>query len=381
MPRVRPLASVLAGLVALGGCIRDNELYDGAVVSGSASSSSFTSSDSDVDPSSAPSDGSSPTSTASSSSGTGTDATDTTIDPVTTTLETTEGDTDTDTDATVAPPTLCDLPMGAWTLAAPTALTPINSSDLDAEPHLRDGGLTLFFASNRPGGLGEADSYRATRADLNVPFTAAVNNDDLGLNSSASDTKVVFAEDGLEVFLASGRAPSVGGSDLWRATRTDLSAPFTNFENTALSTASDEYDPFLSPDGLRLYYASSIDGDLDLFVAARPTLADPFTAGTLIVELATDGTDSHPALSDDERVILFESNRPGGAGDSDIWIATRPSIDAPFVDPTPLPVINTDAFEGEPLLSADGCELLFASSRAEGLGSWDLWRADVIPAP
>ena len=80
-------------------------------------------------------------------------------------------------------------------------------------------------------------------------------------------------------------------------------------------------------------------------------------------------------------MILFESDRPGGAGDSDIWIATRPQLDAPFESPTPLPVINSPSFDGEPLLSADGCELLFASARPGGAGGWDLWRAELVAAP
>ncbi len=310
----------------------------------------------------------------------GTSATSVTTTSVTGVTGVTSSGAEATTGAIVDGPTLCGFEPGEWTLTTPGPIDELNSPDNEAEPFLSPDGLTLYFASDRPGGVGAYDSYRATRPALDAVFAPPINNVDLDVNSESFDSKLALSPDGLRGYMASDRAGTQGGSDLWTMSRADTSGPFGPFENlSALNTAEDEYDPQPSVDGLRLYFASGVP--LALFVAERAAPGQPFSPATLVEGLAGPDKSSHPHLSGDERVILFESDRPGGAGDSDIWIAMRPGLEAPFGPPTPLPVINSPSFDGEPLLSADGCELLFASSRPGSAGGWDLWRAEVIAAP
>src|SRR4051794_4780092 len=54
-------------------------------------------------------------------------------------------------------------------------------------------------------------------------------------------------------------------------------------------------------------------------------------------ELNTTSLDGCPVLSPDGRNLYMASNRPGGHGGLDIWVATRASTDEPFGAPENLP--------------------------------------------
>ena len=83
-----------------------------------------------------------------------------------------------------------------------------------------------------------------------------------------------------------------------------------------------------------------------------------------------------PAVSIDERVIVFRSDRAGGIGQYDLWYATRPSTAQDFGAPVLLPTVNTVDHDSDPMLSADGCELYFASTRSGG--DFDLFVTQVV---
>jgi WD40-like Beta Propeller Repeat len=85
--------------------------------------------------------------------------------------------------------------------------------------------------------------------------------------------------------------------------------------------------------------------------------------------------DFTPEISRDGLSLYFSSNRPGGSGLNDLWVAQRPGLDAEWGLPINLgTVINTGANEAAPHLSRDGHYLVFTSNRAEGgFGSNDLW--------
>jgi hypothetical protein len=94
--------------------------------------------------------------------------------------------------------------------------------------------------------------------------------------------------------------------------------------------------------------------------------------------------DDGPAISKDGLSLYFGSNRPGsilvgppGSPESlDIWVAQRESRDDPWGPPINLGVIvNTPFLENIPFLSRDGHWLFFNSTRPGGEGDRDLWVA------
>lgn len=93
------------------------------------------------------------------------------------------------------------------------------------------------------------------------------------------------------------------------------------------------------------------------------------------------GTDMHPALSADGKVLFFASDRPGGYGGTDIYYSTR--TENTWSLPVNLgPLVNTPGNEMFPFLSTEG-RLYFASDGLAGLGGLDVFTVllkDHMPA-
>ena len=141
----------------------------------------------------------------------------------------------------------------------------------------------------------------------------------------------------------------------------------------------DDENQSLTGDGLTLYYASTAlggSGGLDLWMVTRPTptstnWSTPVNLGPKVNSSATDTT---PRLSPDGRSLYLASTRAGGVGSFDIWVATRASLNDPWDAPVNLgPNVNSSAFDGLLCVSGDNQTLVFASDRAGGLGDLDIW--------
>ena len=87
----------------------------------------------------------------------------------------------------------------------------------------------------------------------------------------------------------------------------------------------------------------------------------------------TTQTVGQPTLSKDELTIIFSSDRKGGYGGNDLWMATRTSKNMPFGHPVNLgPLINTKGDEVFPFLRGDTA-LYFASNGHGGMGGLDIF--------
>ncbi len=88
-----------------------------------------------------------------------------------------------------------------------------NYDGLDGCPIESPDGLSFYMASDRPGGLGGLDIWRASRASTDAPWGAPVN---LGapVNSSANDFCPTPVEDG-RLFFVSTRDGGCGSGDIY----------------------------------------------------------------------------------------------------------------------------------------------------------------------
>jgi hypothetical protein len=159
------------------------------------------------------------------------------------------------------------------------------------------------------------------------------------------------------------------------ATRTDTESSFGLGQPLAAPiNLGKEGTPYLTLDGLSLYFYSERAGGAgsrDLYVATRQSGAGSFDDVTPLSSLNTSGLDYHPWLSPDELTIHFAS---GSAGSCDIFRATRASVGVAFDAPVAVTELNTSSDEGGITLSADGREAILASNRPGGPGARDLFR-------
>jgi hypothetical protein len=224
--------------------------------------------------------------------------------------------------------------------------------------------------SPRPGGEGE-DIWTATRADRDAAFSVPVNA--TALNSSAQDTRVSMTADQLIVVLSSARGGQ--GFEVYVSERQDTSQPFPAPEVLpGVDPGVDEFDPVISLDGLRLFIAvSGPVGGQDILISQRDDRGGTFSSPQPLPVVNTqDNNEADPAFTADERLIVFTRG-------SDIYYATRATRDEDFSEPQPLTEINSAAREADPFVTADGCELFFASDRGGGLGQLDLYRVRLGP--
>ena len=281
-----------------------------------------------------------------------------------------------------------------WT--APVSLgAMVNSSAGESGPALSPDGLSLFFYSNRPGGVGANgtnDIWVTQRPTVNDPWGPPIN---VGapLNSTLNDQLPSLSEDGHWMILSSARtgAGGFGGPDLYQSYRADVHDDFgwetpTNLGSNVNSTAGDTGNAYFANGGHPQVYFGSDRGQpinvADLYVTTQQ--ADgTWGPATLVPELnSSPTTENRPTIRADGLEIFFYSDRPGSAT-SDLWTATRPSIDAAWSSPTNLgAIVNSDAADVHPGLSADAKTLIFASTRTGTLGGNDLYmttRAQIFP--
>jgi hypothetical protein len=113
-------------------------------------------------------------------------------------------------------------------------------------------------------------------------------------------------------------------------------------------------------------------------VPADPAAAPTFSSWSIPVNLGptinSPFGEGGPAISKDGLSLYFNSERPGGYGDQDIWVSQRANDDAPWGTPQNVgPVVNSGSLEAIPSFSRDGHWLFFNSTRAGGFGQIDLW--------
>jgi Tol biopolymer transport system component len=277
--------------------------------------------------------------------------------------------------------------------SSPTNLAgDVNSSFADFSPSISADGLTLYFVSTRPafpGDIsGQGNIWRVSRATLLDSFGPAslVAN----VNSADDESGPNISTDGLTLYFSSSRPGGFGEYDLYSATRPDLLddfGPATNL-GASLNSTFIEGSPHISADGLTLYFASTRPGFgvRDLWVATRLSTSDPFGPPLNMGPVVNSTSAEHgPSVSSDGLTMFFQSERPGGIGGVDLWYTTRSSLSDPFGTPLLVPTVNSLFDDVSPNVSFDGGVLLFASDRPGGAGGLDIWISQVrvteVPEP
>lgn len=137
----------------------------------------------------------------------------------------------------------------------------------------------------------------------------------------------------------------------------------------------------ISPDGRYLFFTGCNRPDgagrCDIYVCRKEgnDWSKPINLGAAI---NTNDWESQPSISADGNTLYFLSNRPGGYGGYDIWKSNL-DIEGRWTTPTNLgPTINTPYDEGTPFIHADGKTLFFSSDGWPGLGQKDIFYSKIL---
>lgn len=249
--------------------------------------------------------------------------------------------------------------------STPTLLANLNTASSEFDPCPTVTGLTLYFSSNRSGW----ELFRATRPTPYGAFGAPTHL--VELTDPGTDAGPCVRIDELEIVWYSSRAGGGGGGlDLWRATRSSPTALFgTPMPITELNTSASEAGPSLTGNGLTIYFQRGSD----LWTATRPNWSSPFGTPSPVTELNTGSVEREPHISLDGLTIYFTSDRAGGVGGNDTWMASRLATSQPFGTPVNLVALNAVEPDTAPAIAVFADEIFFVSTRPGGLGPYDIW--------
>ncbi|MCP4261398.1 MAG: protein kinase [Planctomycetes bacterium] len=242
-------------------------------------------------------------------------------------------------------------------------------------------GLEIYIQSNRSRGYGGYDIWRLRRNSVDEDW-GPLENLGPAVNTEYGEADAAISADGLSLYFQSGRPGGDGRTDIWittRATRNDSWGEPVNM-GQPINSPDKEGVPWISPDSQELYFDSTRPGgygQFDIWVARRATHNEPWgDPENLGPTINTASGDWSPTISPDGLVLYFSSNRPGGYGGADMWMARRASLSDPWEPPVNLgPKVNSPAFEFWARISPDASTLYFVTSTQNG--TWDNWQASI----
>jgi hypothetical protein len=199
-----------------------------------------------------------------------------------------------------------------------------------------------------------------------------------GLNSTSREDGLSLTSDRLIAFFSSFRGGTGTVDHIYTAAR---SAPDQTFGTPAPVTSimgsatANDFAPRISPDGLRLYFSSTRSGARHIFLATRGTLLTDFVtpAQVAVVNSAAEEFDEH--LTGDEQTMVFASTRAGGLGVADLYVSQRTA--GGFGAPALITEVSSAASDFLPVLSDDRLTIYFGSDRANAAakGGSEIWIA------
>lgn len=155
---------------------------------------------------------------------------------------------------------------------------PINTRAWESQPCISPDGSTLYFTSNRPGGLGGSDIYMS-KYDINKGSWSVPVNLGKKINTSGNDEAPFLHPDGNTFYFSSDGHPGMGGFDLY-ISRRQSDGIWQMPENAGypINTPEDERSLFVAANGKEaLITSGSLKGygDWDIYAFDLPESLKP----------------------------------------------------------------------------------------------------------
>ena len=262
----------------------------------------------------------------------------------------------------------------------------INSKESDFAPaYANDDYTDIYFTSSRVGSHGEKINP-VTGTNFTDIFESNFNKKNQWEKPEAiSDTVNSVNDDGTPAFtnnyneLYFTRCHIVRGIKLgckiYRATR-PAGEDWTTCENVPLGSDSINFGhPTISADGLTMYFVSNMPGGFggnDIYMATRSSKSKPFSNPVnLGMNINTNGDELYPYIRDNG-ILYFASNGHPGMGGLDIFKATK-NEDGEWVVENMRYPINSSADDFAIVFKKNAEEGLFSSTRKGGKGKDDIY--------
>lgn len=157
--------------------------------------------------------------------------------------------------------------------------------------------------------------------------------------------------------------------------------PFNPISLGAIINSSDlEYLPSLTADEQTLVFTKKMyEANIheDFYMSKK--IKGEWTEPKRLKVINTPGDEGAQSISADGKTIYFAaSDRMGGYGNFDIWVAKKKGDYWDEVQNLG-PNINTSKYESQPSISTDGKTLFFCSKgRSEAIGGYDIYKSELI---
>jgi Tol biopolymer transport system component len=273
--------------------------------------------------------------------------------------------------------------FAAWSV--PFNLGPsINTGFSEFHSAISADGLSIFFSSDRPGGFGGNDLWVAQRPNRNADWGQAQNLGP-NFNTAGGEYSVELSPDSHWLFFASDGIAGGNNLKIYAAFRQDTNdnlgweTPIDLGKGVNSPHANADPTVFVDPEtgAITLFFARFNPGQTDWDIYTSMAGVDgTFGNAVLVPELSSPYRDTHPTVRRDGLEIIFSSDRPGSVGLIDLWVSTRATTSDKWSTPVNLGLaVNTSSDDRAPYLSDDGQTLIFTSNRSGGFGTDDFYMA------
>lgn len=229
--------------------------------------------------------------------------------------------------------------------------------------------LDLYFGSSRSGSFLIYHAARAATGDL---FGAPQVLANLVASGNADDP--FMTDDGLQLFFENSATTLGKDQQLFVAIRTTTSVEFANGQILANvnDAATSDSAASLTSDALTMVFNSMRSGNSDLYITTRPTATSAFGA-PVALSIDTPGFECCSSLAGDGSSMILVSD---ASGTNRIERTVRGGADylAPAIFDPGLAGATGD--EVDPTLTRDGTTIVFGSNRAGGAGGYDIYLAE-----